>query len=349
MTSKARIGAKAPIDAWGVQEFVDAIEAWRRRRLLAPPGLGWERFAPTLLWELAHDGLNPDVIGALTLPVFDWSEEPMRHLNLAQWRELFKISGYRELDDTRVRSGVLATPANRPPKPLRLYRGATPQGKRGMSWTTAQEVAEIFAEAAETLTSRQAGIYTATVDPRRLLGRRVGMEFGSDEYVVDTRGLQIRRLRASAGRLVRCSCGETHWGAHGAAGLLLVHRSPDDRTEVLLERRGPTCQHAGSWGIPGGAMEPGETALACALREAQEEVGIDATEARVLAEYVDDHGPWSYTTIVVETGEALPPVADGHEVVAARWVDVTAVRRMQLHPALRVRWPELLTLTHVST
>lgn len=327
---------------------MDAVEAWRRRRLLAPPGLGWERYAPTLLWELAHDGLNTDVIGALTLPVFDWSEEPMRHLDLAQWRELFKISGYRELDDPRVRSGVLATPANRPRGPLRLFRGSTPQGKRGMSWTTSQEVAEIFAEAAETLSGRQAGIYTATVDPRRLLGRRVGMEFGSDEYVVDTRGLQIERLSASSGRLVRCSCGESHWGAHGAAGLLLVHTSLDGRTEVLLERRGPTCQYAGTWGLPGGAMEPGETAHACALREAREEVGIDAAGATVLAEHVDDHGPWSYTTVVAATKFRFNPEVDCRETVAARWVDIAKVTGVPMHPALREQWLALVRLMEGS-
>ena len=325
---------------WTVQDFVDAVEAWRRRRLIAGPGTGWQRHAPGLLWSLAHD-LPPDVVGALTLPVFDWAEEPMRRLKPAQWRELFKIAGYRELDDARIRSGHLATPGQRPTKPVRLYRGARRMGRRGMSWTPSERVAEIFAEASTALTGEAASIYTALVPPEKILGRRVGMEFGADEYVVDTRGLEIEHVRASTGRLVRCRCGEAHWGALGAAGLFLAHTSRSGRTRVLLQHRDPTSQHGGTWGLPGGALAPNEDALACALRETSEEVGIDAAQATVRAQHVDDHGQWSYTTVIATTARREPPDPNPAESVDARWVAIDTVPTMHLHPALKAAWPAL--------
>ena len=54
---------------------------------------------------------------------------------------------------------------------------------------------------------------------------------------------------------VNCSCGGRHWGAYGAAGLLLL----DDDGRVLLQKRAGASQHGGTWGIPGGAKATGET------------------------------------------------------------------------------------------
>lgn len=45
--------------------------------------------------------------------------------------------------------------------------------------------------------------------------------------------------------------------------------------EVLLVRRG-NPPRAGEWSIPGGRIEPGETAISAALRELQEETSISA-------------------------------------------------------------------------
>ena len=51
----------------------------------------------------------------------------------------------------------------------------------------------------------------------------------------------------------RPGCG-THWGPHGAAGLLIHHDDPEDgQTRYLLQKRAPWVDHGGTWGIPGGA------------------------------------------------------------------------------------------------
>ncbi|MEM9053908.1 MAG: NUDIX hydrolase [Pseudomonadota bacterium] len=55
--------------------------------------------------------------------------------------------------------------------------------------------------------------------------------------------------------------------------------------EVLLIRRGKAPM-AGQWSIPGGRIEPGETAKAAALRELCEETGVEA-ELSGLIDVVD--------------------------------------------------------------
>jgi 8-oxo-dGTP pyrophosphatase MutT (NUDIX family) len=57
----------------------------------------------------------------------------------------------------------------------------------------------------------------------------------------------------------------------------------DDLELVLVQRPSHLRQHAGQVGLPGGAVEPGDAdGVAAALREAQEEVGLDPSGVRVL-------------------------------------------------------------------
>jgi 8-oxo-dGTP pyrophosphatase MutT (NUDIX family) len=58
----------------------------------------------------------------------------------------------------------------------------------------------------------------------------------------------------------------------------------DDLELLLVQRPDHLRQHAGQVGLPGGAVEPGDAAdgVAAALREAQEEVGLDPAAVRVL-------------------------------------------------------------------
>lgn len=51
----------------------------------------------------------------------------------------------------------------------------------------------------------------------------------------------------------------------------------DPKTKrVLLGRRGPACSRgAGLWALPGGVVDPGETVIRAALREVEEETGLN--------------------------------------------------------------------------
>lgn len=55
----------------------------------------------------------------------------------------------------------------------------------------------------------------------------------------------------------------------------------DAEAQVILIERARTGRHAGEISLPGGRAEPGEDAEATALREAAEEVGLDAAAAGV--------------------------------------------------------------------
>jgi 8-oxo-dGTP pyrophosphatase MutT (NUDIX family) len=67
-----------------------------------------------------------------------------------------------------------------------------------------------------------------------------------------------------------------------AAGLLLMFPIAD-RPHVLLTVRADTLgRHSGQVSLPGGVIDPGETAPQAALREANEEVGLASDGVRVL-------------------------------------------------------------------
>jgi predicted NUDIX family NTP pyrophosphohydrolase len=68
--------------------------------------------------------------------------------------------------------------------------------------------------------------------------------------------------------------------AKQSAGLLMYRRTADGAVEVLLAHPGGPYwrrKDAAAWTLPKGEFEPGEDALACAMREFQEETGCVPT------------------------------------------------------------------------
>ena len=105
---------------------------------------------------------------------------------------------------------------------------------------------------------------------------------------------------------------------HAAVAVTLV--ADDERRRVfLLTRRAPRLSsHAGQWALPGGRVEPGESAIEGALRELAEEVGLIAAPPQVLG-CLDDYPTRSgyvITPVVVWAGERAELEPDPQEVAA---------------------------------
>jgi mutator protein MutT len=106
-------------------------------------------------------------------------------------------------------------------------------------------------------------------------------------------------------------------------GVVAVIR--DDRGRVLVQRR----RDDGRWGLPAGAIDPGETPAEALVREVREETGLEVRPERVLAVYggpmLRHHYPngdeAEYLAVVfacIVMGGALRPV-DG-ESLELQWV-----------------------------
>lgn len=134
--------------------------------------------------------------------------------------------------------------------------------------------------------------------------------------------------------------GERYWGRFGAAGLLAV----DAERGVLLQHRVAWSHFGGTWGLPGGALHEGESAIAGALREAQEEAGVPDGAVRPRFTSVLDLGVWSYTTVVADVQTPFEPVISDPESVALEWVPIDEVEARPLHPGFAGSWPELRRL-----
>jgi 8-oxo-dGTP diphosphatase len=136
----------------------------------------------------------------------------------------------------------------------------------------------------------------------------------------------------------RCAQGHKHWGIYGAAGLLLRHRNGAGVDRVLLQHRALWSHHGGTWGLLGGARNSDETAEHAAAREAAEEAGITPDSYTVAGEYVDDHGGWSYTTVVGRAAAEFAAPELTAESLAVDWVSVERMHDLPLHPGFAATW-----------
>ena len=104
---------------------------------------------------------------------------------------------------------------------------------------------------------------------------------------------------------------------------------------VLTRRAAKLNRHAGQWALPGGRIDPGESAIDAALRELREEVGLACEPGAVLG-LLDDYPTRSgyvITPVVVWGGDDAKLVHDPRE--------VAAVHRIQLADLMHPKVPRL--------
>jgi len=109
-----------------------------------------------------------------------------------------------------------------------------------------------------------------------------------------------------------------------AAGLILVFPDAGDRAHIVLTVRAGTLErHGGQVSLPGGVIEPGESYAHAALREAHEEIALDARLVRVVGALTAIDIPVSGFRLhpIVGLSEARPAFAPAHGEVA-RILDV---------------------------
>ena len=113
----------------------------------------------------------------------------------------------------------------------------------------------------------------------------------------------------------------------------------DEAGRLLLVRRGrPPGQ--GLWSVPGGRIEPGETAEAAAAREVREETGLEVAVGAVLITAVIADGTYRVRDFDARVvgGELLA----GDDASEVRWVSDDELDDLELSPGLR---EELLKLS----
>ena len=131
-------------------------------------------------------------------------------------------------------------------------------------------------------------------------------------------GTRLRAVREHGRPRRRCPrCGWTFYDNPVPAAVALVERG--DRVLLVRRARPP---YAGTWDLPGGFLEAGETPERGLRRELREELGLRVGRLRLMGFATDRYGPRGFPVLTViyavTVVRARLRIAD--DVSGARWV-----------------------------
>ncbi|MGW4369681.1 NUDIX hydrolase [Nocardia takedensis] len=113
-------------------------------------------------------------------------------------------------------------------------------------------------------------------------------------------------------------------GIRRAAVLLCVVAQEDGRPAVIVIKRAYRGRNAGQWGLPGGRLDDGETAVRAAIRELREELSLTAAPEDVVGR-LDDFpatSGFAITPFVAVLADASALRASPDEVHSVHLVDL---------------------------
>lgn len=111
--------------------------------------------------------------------------------DVAAWRAMVEHAGYFVWNPARYGNDS-GRWARRPVRARRLFRGATPAGRFGMSWTAEPGIARHFAEQRQRPDATGGQVWTGVFAPSRLLAYL----HDEREYLLDADGAEVTRWSA---------------------------------------------------------------------------------------------------------------------------------------------------------
>lgn len=131
-----------------------------------------------------------------------------------------------------------------------------------------------------------------------------------------------------------------HWGEANAADAVVIWTDPNGHQWLLMVRRGDD----GTWALPGGGLDPGETPVQAVTRELEEETGLELPESEFTMlppRYMPDpragQGAWmiGHQGLASVTGDQAPAVEGRDDATDARWMPADTV--VNLFNAVKLR------------
>lgn len=146
-----------------------------------------------------------------------------------------------------------------------------------------------------------------------------------------------------------------------AVTLVLVGDDAEEACFLITRRARGMRNHAGQWALPGGRLDPGEDAVAAALRETKEEIGLRVGPSGLLG-LLDDYPTRSgfvITPVVVWAGPHPELRPNPEEVAEVHRIPLSVLERPQVprlrrieqsdRPVISVPIPMLETNVHAPT